>query len=212
LQPIPSFAGTSILLVEDNPINQEVALEMLQKTKATVTIATNGREAVELTHTQNFDLILMDLQMPVMDGLEATRRIRAVEAEGQGSEVGDQVSGVSPRPSRHRTPIIALTAAVMEADRHKAQNAGMDGHLAKPINSAQLYRSLSRWLAPQGDVPRRTGTDSSSETRGSQDKLPEALAGVNLVQGLSGFDGNTEFYLKILRIFKEQVAQASVLP
>ncbi|MBK1645782.1 hypothetical protein CKO25_14195 [Thiocapsa imhoffii] len=127
VQP-PSFAGHSILLAEDNAINQLVAVRMLERTQVRVTIANHGAEAVELANKESFDLILMDLQMPVMDGFEATRRIRA----------------------RHpRLPIIALSAAVMEVDRDQARAAGMNAHLAKPIDSVKLYDTLSQWLGCQ---------------------------------------------------------------
>ncbi|EGV18349.1 response regulator [Thiocapsa marina] len=139
--PIPSFTGAAILLVEDNALNQEVAKRMLQRTGAVVTLAENGIEAVALATTQDFDLVLMDLQMPMMDGFEATRRIR---------------------PQRPDLPIIALSAAVMEIDRNGAREAGMNGHLAKPIDTVELYRTLALWLPghddgePQGTGARRT--------------------------------------------------------
>ena len=127
----PSFAGAEILLVEDNALNQEVAKRMLQRTGAVVTLAEHGGEAVELATTRDFDLILMDLQMPIMDGFEATRRIR---------------------PVRPDLPIIALSAAVMEADRNDAREAGMNDHLAKPIDTGKLYRTLARWLGHRDDA------------------------------------------------------------
>jgi PAS domain S-box-containing protein len=139
--PAPSFAGAAILLVEDNVLNQEVAKRMLQRTGAVVTLAENGGEAVELATTRDFDLVLMDLQMPVMDGFEATRRIRL---------------------ERPDLPIIALSAAVMEIDRNDAREAGMNGHLAKPIDTGELYRTLALWLpdhddaAPKGSAAQTT--------------------------------------------------------
>ncbi|MFB1489602.1 MULTISPECIES: response regulator [unclassified Thiocapsa] len=141
LAPTPSFTGAAILLVEDNALNQEVAKRMLQRTGAVVTLADNGVEAVELATTWDFDLVLMDLQMPIMDGFEATRRIRL---------------------ERPDLPIIALSAAVMEIDRNGAREAGMNGHLAKPIDTGELYRSLALWLPshdraePSGASPETT--------------------------------------------------------
>ncbi|HSO81641.1 MAG TPA: response regulator [Thiocapsa sp.] len=123
--PPPSFAGAAILLVEDNALNQEVAKRMVQRTGAVVTLVEHGGEAVELATTREFDIVLMDLQMPIMEGFEATRRIR---------------------PVRPDLPIIALSAAVMEADRNDAREAGMNDHLAKPIDTGELYRTLARWL------------------------------------------------------------------
>ncbi|RKT46136.1 hybrid sensor histidine kinase/response regulator [Thiocapsa rosea] len=124
--PAPDFSGASILLVEDNPLNQEVAKRILEKTGAQVTLAGHGAEAVDLVQARRFDLVLMDLQMPVMDGFEATRRIRASFPE---------------------LPVIALSAAVMEADRARARVAGVQDHLAKPIDSRLLFETLARWLA-----------------------------------------------------------------
>ncbi|NCC27189.1 MAG: response regulator [Gammaproteobacteria bacterium] len=123
---VPDFSGASILLVEDNLLNQEVAKRILEKTGAQVTMASHGAEGVDLVHARRFDLVLMDLQMPVMDGFEATRRIRASFPE---------------------LPVIALTAAVMAADRERAQVAGVNAHLAKPIDSRLLFETLARWLA-----------------------------------------------------------------
>ncbi len=134
--PTPSFAGAAILLVEDNALNQEVAKRMLQRTGAVVTLAENGVEAVELATTRDFDLVLMDLQMPIMDGFEATRRIRL---------------------ERPDLPIIALSAAVMEIDRNGAREAGMNGHLAKPIDTVELYRTLALWLPSHDDAAPRGG-------------------------------------------------------
>jgi CheY-like chemotaxis protein len=109
--------GRRILLVEDNPVNQRVAQRMLQKLAAEVTIANNGAEALERIAESAFDAVLMDCQMPVMDGFTATRRIRELErASGRGK----------------RLPIIALTANVMSEDRENCIAAGMDAHLANP--------------------------------------------------------------------------------
>ena len=118
-----------ILLVEDNTINQRVATRMLEKLGHRVVIASDGVEAVTAFANSHFDLVLMDMQMPVMDGLEATERIRAHE---QGP----------------RTPIIALTANVLPSDRKRCLAAGMDDYLAKPFDSQKLRAMLERWLHP----------------------------------------------------------------
>ncbi|GAB6057858.1 PAS domain-containing hybrid sensor histidine kinase/response regulator [Desulfonatronum parangueonense] len=238
---IPCFAGSSILLVEDNLLNQEVAAEILRQTEATVTIANNGLEAVCLTQSHPFDLILMDLQMPEMDGFEATRRIRAAEIHGSrfnGSTVEETTDGgvdagaTRGRPSagppsptveqlnreplnrepsktvnqRKRTPIIALSAAVMEADRRRAGEAGMNGHVAKPIDSGELYAVLGRFLEQRGTVDRETESAGVS--------LAEiSLGGFDLEQGLAVLGGNVSFYLKMLHGFKQQLEEEfEVLP
>lgn len=121
-------AGLQILLVEDHPINQLLATTLLKKWGHAVVVANNGQEGVDLFPTQHWDLVLMDMQMPVMGGLDATRAIRALEQAGQ------------------RTPIVAMTANAMEADREACLQAGMDDHMAKPFNAAVLQAVLSRWV------------------------------------------------------------------
>jgi signal transduction histidine kinase/ActR/RegA family two-component response regulator len=118
-----------VLLVEDHPVNQLLATTLLSKWGHTVTLAENGQLAVDLFHTAPWDIVLMDMQMPVMGGLEATIRIRAMETSG------------------HRVPIIAVTASAMESDRQATSQAGMDDHLAKPFNAAALQAILDRYCS-----------------------------------------------------------------
>ena len=115
-----------VLLVEDHPVNQMLATTLLRKWGHTVVLARNGQEAVDLFPSQRWDLVLMDMQMPVMGGLEATRLIRSAE------------------PTGHRTPIVAMTANAMEADRQACLEAGMDDHVAKPFNTTLLQGMLNR--------------------------------------------------------------------
>jgi len=128
----PNLEGCELLLVEDNEINQEVARLLLEPTGARVRLAENGAEAVEAVRGHTPDLILMDLHMPVMGGLEATRTLR-----GEG----------------YTGPIIALSAAVMDDDRKQAREAGMDAHLGKPIDSAALYNLLRERLGVPESTP-----------------------------------------------------------
>jgi len=118
-----------ILLVEDHPVNQVLATTLLKKWGHTVVLAKNGQEAVDMFPTQNWDIVLMDMQMPVMGGLEATRLIRASE------------------PPNKRTPIVAMTANAMESDRQACMEAGMDDHLAKPFNAASLQAKLEHFAS-----------------------------------------------------------------
>jgi PAS domain S-box-containing protein len=128
---MPSFGGRRILLVEDNIVNQRVAQRALQKLAADVTLANNGAEALERIAESRFDAVLMDCQMPVMDGFTATRLIRDAERRsGEGTHL----------------PIIALSANVMSEDRERCIEAGMDAHLAKPLESARLADCLGRYL------------------------------------------------------------------
>ena len=127
-----------ILLVEDNPVNQTVAMEMLENLGYRVDVADNGRIGLEALSRTAYAMILMDCQMPEMDGYEATRAIRQQEEDAETT-------------SQHR-PIIALTANVMKGDREKCLEAGMDDYLGKPYTQEQLHRVLQRWL-PDGCLP-----------------------------------------------------------
>jgi len=122
------FAGRRILLVEDNPVNQVVGREMLQQAGLAVDIAGDGREALQALDKRAYDLVLMDCQMPEMDGYEATRLIRAREPAGTGV----------------RLPIVALTAYAMPGDREKCLAAGMDDYLSKPFSRQALHAMLQR--------------------------------------------------------------------
>ena len=124
-----AHAGKRLLLAEDNPINQEVAQALLDATGLVVETADNGAQAVALALSRPYDLILMDVQMPLMDGLAATRAIRA---------------GLGPAP-----PIVAMTANAFAEERAACLEAGMDDHLAKPVDPELLYATLQRWLAPR---------------------------------------------------------------
>ena len=116
-----------ILVAEDNPINQQVIQELLERAGAQVTLAANGEEAVAQARRGEFDVVLMDLQMPVMDGFEATRRLRQ-------------------QPQLARLPILALTANVFQSDIERCKAIGMDGHIGKPIKVQELFAKLSRCL------------------------------------------------------------------
>jgi CheY-like chemotaxis protein len=118
-----------VLLVEDNRINQRLASKLLEDRGYRVTLAENGQLALDALAQARFAAVLMDMQMPVMDGLEATRRIRAREAA----------------EARARTPIIAMTANAMQGDRERCLAAGMDDYISKPINADELFRQLEGW-------------------------------------------------------------------
>jgi hypothetical protein len=117
-----------VLLVEDEPFNREVTLELLKSVLLDVDVAVDGIEAVELVGTHAYDVILMDVQMPRMDGLEATRAIRDM-------------------PWGRETPIIALTANVFVEDKARALEAGMNDFIAKPVNPEALFTTIGKWLS-----------------------------------------------------------------
>jgi signal transduction histidine kinase/CheY-like chemotaxis protein len=148
------LAGAHVLLVEDNPLNQELARDILGRAQIVVRVANNGREAIDMLARERFDAVLMDCQMPVMDGYAATRELR-----------GD--------PKWRDLPIIAMTANAMVGDREKVLATGMNDHIAKPVNVAEMFATLARWVrrdvaaAGGGFAPSPTSTDDrSSLSRG----------------------------------------------
>jgi CheY-like chemotaxis protein len=122
-----NYRGRHVLLVEDNEINQEIAVAILEELGVTADLANNGKEAVEAFLKNDYALILMDVRMPIMDGLEATRIIRA-----------------SGKQDAAAIPIIAMTANAMREDREATREAGMNGHIAKPINVMELKNTLGQ--------------------------------------------------------------------
>ena len=137
-QPVNEIANRSlnVLLAEDNNVNQQLMIRILERANHQVTIANNGREAVDFATSQDFDVVLMDVQMPIMDGVQATEEIRRFE----------QTTG-------RRLPIIALTAHAMKGDRDKCLASGMDAYISKPIQVDELMRALAEKVqAPQGQV------------------------------------------------------------
>jgi signal transduction histidine kinase/CheY-like chemotaxis protein len=131
-----------ILLAEDNPINQRVAIRLLERGGWRVDVAANGREALESVHRTRYDLVLMDCQMPEMDGYEATREIRIAE-----SRSGDD----------RRVPIVAMTANAMDGDRQQCLDAGMDDYLTKPVRPDELYALVDRWRGDGVPAPPLSG-------------------------------------------------------
>lgn len=165
------IAGARILLVEDNAINQEIATELLQMVGMQVTTANNGQEAVDLVEAQAFDLVLMDIQMPVMDGYQATRAIR---------EKGEFEA----------LPIIAMTANAMSGDKEKCLAAGMNDHLPKPINPNQVFQTLVDWIEPTGESVSVMLDDAADEVL--------EIDGFDNESALARMGGNLKAYKKTL--------------
>ncbi|HEY6448334.1 MAG TPA: response regulator [Acidobacteriaceae bacterium] len=138
----PSGCSLRVLLAEDNPVNQTLAMRILERLGHRVEVVNNGRDAVERSQAEDFDLVLMDVQMPEMDGLEATAAIRAAEA-GTGKHV----------------QIVAMTAHAMKGDREKCLSAGMDGYLSKPIRTEELRKAVSE-VEKSRNADRSPGQDS----------------------------------------------------
>jgi two-component system sensor histidine kinase/response regulator len=132
--------GARVLLVEDNVVNQQVALAFLTMAGLQVTVASDGQEAVDWARKSVFDVVLMDMQMPGMDGPQATKVIRSL-------------------PEQARLPIIAMTAAAMEEDKQECFAAGMNAHVSKPIDPGELVRTLLAWVPPQADTDDRQVVD-----------------------------------------------------
>jgi len=173
--------GARILLVEDNHINQQVATEFLEQGKFIVDIAQNGQEALDMLAINNYDCILMDIQMPVMDGYTATSKIREQERYKE-------------------LPVLAMTANAMVEDRESAIAAGMNDHIAKPINPRELFTTLLKWIEPgQRELP--VVREASPLPEDETDTLPDQLFGIDINAGLQRVGGNPKLLRKLLGEF-----------
>ncbi|MDD5214844.1 MAG: response regulator [Methylococcales bacterium] len=184
-----NFSGARILLVEDNNINREFAGELLRSLSIHVDEAVDGQDAITKVRQQNYDLVLMDIQMPVMDGLESTRRIRALANDAENAHFAT-------------LPIIAMTALARASDDQASQAAGMNDHVTKPVNPDALFATLAKWL-PKYSVA-APSTSSSME-------LPAELLALESLQvqdGIHRIGGKVEAYRKQLQRFREHYLDA----
>ncbi len=183
LRKVARLSGAHILLVEDNLINRQVARELLESAGFEVTEALNGADALRLVESFAYDAVLMDIQMPGMDGLEATRRIRALGETG-----GERFRNL---------PILAMTAHAMVGDREKSLAAGMNDHINKPLDPDRLYVTLRRWIAGVDLPDLVAGEGGGLQVQG----VPPELPGVNLAAGLRCVAGNGRLYRQLLESF-----------
>ncbi|MEZ0576462.1 response regulator [Halodesulfovibrio aestuarii] len=174
---VQHLAGAVILLVEDNEVNQELAVELLESNGMAVTVATNGQEALDILEEKSFDGVLMDCQMPVMDGYEATRRLRE-------------------DPRFAALPVIAMTANAMVGDRRKVLAVGMNDHISKPLELLDMFSKMARWITP------KLAVQVSVEDSDSGDELPDII-GVDVEKGLSICQQNKDLLRRLLVRFAE---------
>jgi len=186
LENLMTIRGARILLVEDNDLNQEVASELLRDAGFVVDVADNGEVALQKLRIGHFDLVLMDMQMPVMDGVTATRQIRS-------------------QPQWANLPVIAMTANVMDSDRQRCLEAGMNDHIAKPIDPDKLWQTLLRWIPPQADVlpaaPVQSISVPDAVSGGDALVIPVGISGLDTQAGLRRVMGKKALYLSMLKRF-----------
>jgi CheY-like chemotaxis protein len=177
--------GAHVLLVEDNEINQQVAREILEGAGLKVALANNGQEGIEAVKRSKYDAVLMDVQMPVMDGYTATREIRNLESETRD------------------IPIIAMTAHAMAGDEDKSLQAGMNGHVTKPIDPDQLFAALAEWIKPDRKIPGEPDESAAGDETAAavMEDLPLSLPEFDLGAGLKRLGGNKKLYRKLLLDF-----------
>ena len=181
-------AGRRLLLVDDNPINQEVACELLSRAGLRVDVAGDGAVAIERVQSGTYDLVLMDVQMPVMDGLTATRHIR--------SRIG------------HQLPILAMTASAFVEDRQNCLDAGMNDHVSKPVDPRALYATVLRWLSrpQQNDEPRAVAGRPQDNDDAAQQVLQRLhqVEGLDVSGALDNMGGNVGLMRRMLTVFIQQ--------
>jgi two-component system sensor histidine kinase/response regulator len=191
-----AFLGARVLLAEDNEINQEVSSELLRDLGLEVDVAANGALALAMAQRKAYDLVLMDMQMPVMDGLATMREIRRLR----------QLDSL---------PVVAMTANAMQADRDRCHEAGMVDFISKPIDPRELARVVARWLKPKPSSSNAEAVDSSPVPGGApapaapgpgslaQTGLPPPVEGLDMAQGMRRVMGKASLYVAILRKFHQ---------
>jgi two-component system sensor histidine kinase/response regulator len=189
LESLASIRGASILLADDNLINQQIAREILMDAGLQVEVADNGRAAIAMLESGNFDLVLMDMQMPVLGGVEATVLIRQQQRFS-------------------KLPIVAMTANVMKADRDRCTAAGMNDFVAKPVEPEDLFRALLTWIPARHLVSSKPASLGVSEL---VDKtFPARIEGIDMDVGLRRVMGKKPRFIALLRNFCDSMANISL--
>lgn len=194
---VAAVAGANILLVEDNALNQELAVEFLTSRQITVTVAENGLKALNLVKSTSFDGVLMDCQMPVMDGYQATEKIR---------ELGGDYS---------KLPIIAMTANVMASDVTRVLNAGMNAHVGKPIRIEEMFAAMAEWIVPSEPVCTERLSNQPNDTSNLESDVDNddsdldfkdfiaKISLLNIEKGMFNTQHNVSLYRKLLSQFHD---------
>jgi CheY-like chemotaxis protein len=188
LEDLAAIHGARVLLAEDNDLNQQVAIELLVDAGMVVDLAENGQVAVNMARAGNYDIVLMDMQMPEMDGVEATRILRG-------------------QPELASLPIVAMTANAMSGDRDRCLQVGMNDFVAKPIEPDDLWRALRKWVKPTVAKPPARAVAAPAPAA-EDDPLPDAVEGLDMAAGLRRVLGKKGRYLTMLRGFVAGQANA----
>ncbi|MFC1848927.1 response regulator [candidate division CSSED10-310 bacterium] len=186
-EAVPKIRGSHLLLVEDNEINQQVATEILESAAIFVDVAPNGQEAVKAVRNTDYDAVLMDIQMPVMDGYQTTSVIRQ-------------------DPGNRNLPIIAMTAHALTGYREKCIEAGMNDYITKPIEPKQLFSVLAKWISGEKRklIPKPTSPVPEIETR--EEHFPHHISGIDCRAALQRLGGNKKLLLKLFHEFVDNFA------
>ncbi|OUS31043.1 hypothetical protein A9Q98_03550 [Thalassotalea sp. 42_200_T64] len=203
---INELQGAHILAVEDNEVNQELIIGLLTNNGISCSIANNGKEAIEMIENEFFDGVLMDCQMPIMDGYTASKKLRE-------------------NPEFAKLPILAMTANAMAGDREKALDAGMNDHIPKPINVAAMFQTMAKWIKPLNSKKESASEAEPSNNKGESENelassnsvvetadesiaapeilLPSATEHINIGEGLARTMDDKKLYLRLLAKFSE---------
>lgn len=183
IQAIDELRGARVLLVEDNEINQELAMELLMNNGIRVDCASNGQQALERLGQKHYDGVLMDCQMPVMDGYTATEKIRQ-------------------NPGFEKLPVIAMTAHAMVGDRQKSLDAGMNDYISKPLNVDRMFMTMARWIVPVEPAPKSAVNPPDKNVEPGIPNIP----GIDIEAGLKVTQNNVKLYRKLLLKFLDKQA------